>query len=112
MAGATINVGQGGQYGNVLTDAEGFTYYTYSGDEEPSDLGDFEAVEAGDADTVGEGLDESMLGTEDVDGTSYLTYNGRRLYRYGGDAASGDVMGFGWNDEWYPLSDAGELVEQ
>ena len=110
--GATINIGQSDQYGEYLTDAEGGTFYTYTGAEEPSELGDFEAVEAGDADMVGEGLDESLLGTIDRDdGTSQLTYAGRPLYRYRGDVVAGDVLGHGFNDEWSALNAQGTDLE-
>ncbi len=108
----SVNIGQD-DMGDFLTDAEGRTLYTFSGsDDGMTDAEGWEAVEAGEEDTVGEGLDDSMLGTVDrEDGTSQLTYNGYPLYRYSGDAASGDTGGQGMDESWWMLGSDGEPIE-
>jgi predicted lipoprotein with Yx(FWY)xxD motif len=106
----TINVGEG-EFGRHLIDREGFAYYTYRSDEEPEDLGDFEAVEAGEDDTVGTGLDQDRLGTIDRDGIQYLTFNERPLYRYAGDVQPGDTLGHGLDEEWALIGEEGDLID-
>lgn len=101
----------GAEYGDVLTDPEQRAYYTYIGPDEPADLGDFERVEAGESDLVGEGLDQSLLGTQKVGGVQQVTYHDRPLFRYTGDANPGDTLGQGQND-FYLISPAGEPIEE
>jgi predicted lipoprotein with Yx(FWY)xxD motif len=110
---AALNISESDTSGPYLADAEGYTLYTYTGaDESQIDTSMWEPVEASDADTVGEGLDESLLGSVDRDGVQQLTYNNYPLYRYTGDAQPGDMSGQGMDESWYALSDLGEPIQE
>lgn len=110
---ATLNIMENVDYGPYVVDAEGRSLYIFTGEDESTiDTSLWEPVEATDADTVGEGLDETLLGSvAREDGAQQLTYNELPLYRYTGDLAAGDVMGQGMDDSWRLLSDLGEPVE-
>jgi hypothetical protein len=57
----------------------------------------FEAITAGEATLLGEGLDQNRIGEIDRDGVRQLTYNNRPLYRFTGEE----------NEDW--RTPAGEL---
>lgn len=103
--------------GEVLVDADGMTLYLFTNDEGTTTgaSGDLlEAwppltVESEDALVAGDDVDEALLGTaEQADGRIWVTYNGRLLYRYAGDAAPGDTDGHGLGDVWFAITPAGE----
>jgi predicted lipoprotein with Yx(FWY)xxD motif/cytochrome c5 len=63
--------------------------------------------------TVGEGLDQALLGTtERTDGTIQVTYGGWPLYAFIGDAAPSATAGQGMNDVWFLVSPAGGALGQ
>jgi predicted lipoprotein with Yx(FWY)xxD motif len=111
---ATLNIQENVAYGPYLVDAEGRSLYIYTGEDESMvDTTLWEPVEANDADTLGEGLDETLMGSvARDDGTQQLTYNEYPLYRYTNDLAPGDVMGQGMDDNWWLLSHLGEPIEE
>ena len=87
-AGTTIELGDS-QYGQVLFDEGGQAIYLF--DKETSDTSEcyddcaaeWPPVLTEGEPRVGEGLDESLLGTtERDDGTTQVTYNGHPLYFY------------------------------
>ena len=66
---------------------------------------------AGEIAEVGEGLDESLVGTiTRDDGTVQGTYNGWPLYYFSGDSAPGDVNGQGLNDVWWVIDASGTAI--
>ena len=113
---ATVSVASTG-IGEVLVGPDGKTLYLYA-----SDQGDTSAVPAdilsawppltvasADAAVVGEGVDESKLGTApQPDGSIWVTYNGHLLYGFSGDAGAGDTNGHKLGDIWFALTPAGD----
>ncbi len=103
--------------GDVLVDGEGMTLYMFDPDEQgESQCYDDCAtawpplVAEGDP-TVGEGLDEAMVGSvERTDGSMQVTYNDWPLYYWQNDAAAGDVTGQAVNDVWWVLGADGEPI--
>ncbi len=105
--GATVNVDENLNGTSILVDNEGFPFYTFTGTEEPADFVGFERAEAGEADTVGAGLDMAQLGSIDrEDGFSQLTYAGRPLYHYRGTTVTGSDS----TAEFANVGPQGELV--
>ena len=115
-ASATASVAMGdSQLGPVLVDAEGKTVYMFKPDSIETSACTDTCAQAWPPLTVdgkpagGEGVDAALLGTAArPDGTSQVTYNGHRLYRFSGDAAPGDTKGQGAGGVWYALTAAGE----
>jgi predicted lipoprotein with Yx(FWY)xxD motif len=63
--------------------------------------------------TAGDGLDSSLLGTQDANGETYPTYNGYLLYEYSADSAAGQANGQGlqsFGGTWYVLDSSGQPV--
>lgn len=61
--------------------------------------------------TLGEGIDDSLLGEATLpDGSKIVTYNKMPLYYWVGDSQPGDTNGQGVNDVWYVVSVDGEIV--
>jgi predicted lipoprotein with Yx(FWY)xxD motif len=118
-AAATISLAKNGDLGSILVDAEGYTLYLFTRDEQggaSTCYGDCEAnwppllVEDGEP-TAGEGLDSSLLGTVTRDdGTVQVTYNGWPLYYYAEDMAPGEANGQGVFDVWYAVTPLGETA--
>jgi predicted lipoprotein with Yx(FWY)xxD motif len=116
-AGTTVAIGDS-SLGPVAVDAEGMTLYMFKPDSvDASACADacaqtwlpltVDGTPAG-----GEGVDTALLATAPrADGSSQVTYNGHRLYRYSGDAAAGDTNGQGIGDVWFALTSAGEPVQ-
>jgi predicted lipoprotein with Yx(FWY)xxD motif len=103
--------------GEVLVDAEGMTLYMFDPDAqgESTCYDDCATnwpplVSEGEA-TVGEGLDEAMLGSvERTDGSMQVTYNDWPLYYWAKDAAAGDVTGQAVGDVWWVVGADGEPI--
>jgi predicted lipoprotein with Yx(FWY)xxD motif len=118
---AVVKVGNAGDLGKVIVDAEGLTLYDFH-----ADKGTTSACYGGCATawppllTTGTpaatgGAQASLIGTtKRKDGTEQVTYNGHPLYLYVGDQKPGDATG---NDisqfgaQWYALLPNGEEPE-
>lgn len=103
--------------GDILADAEGRTLYAFT-----KDKGDQSACSGecatnwpaltGTA-TAGTGAQASLLSTSmQPNGTAQVTYDGRPLYYFAGDAKPGDTNGQGVGDVWFVLTADGALVQE
>lgn len=103
--------------GDVLVDSEGMSLYMFDPDEQGESTCYDECATAwpplvvdGEP-TVGEGLDEGLVGTvERDDGTMQVTYNDWPLYYWQDDEAPGDVTGQAVNDVWWVVGPDGEPI--
>ena len=103
--------------GNILTDADGYTVYLFTNDEQGAGTSACEGDCIAAWPVVGEitspsgALDADLVGTiERTDGTIQATYNGWPLYRFANDEAPGDTNGQGVNDIWWVLDSDGVAV--
>ena len=107
----------GGKLGDILVDGEGRTLYAFT-----KDKGD-QSVCSGDCATswpaltgtasAGTGVQAMLLSTSmQADGKSQVTYGGKPLYHFAGDAKPGDTNGQGVGNVWFTLTANGELVKQ
>jgi predicted lipoprotein with Yx(FWY)xxD motif len=103
--------------GTVLVDGGGRTLYAFTKDAGGRSNCNGECAAtwprlAAQGDPVaGKGVTASLLGTiQAADGTTQVTYGGRPVYRYGGDAQPGDANGQGLNGLWFALQADGSLV--
>ena len=112
----TVAVASSG-LGDILVDAEGRTLYAFT-----KDKGDQSACSGQCADnwpaltgtaTAGTGVQASLLSTAmQANGDSQVTYSGRPLYYFAGDAKPGDTNGQGVGDVWFALTADGQLVQK
>ena len=99
--------------GEVLVNEDQMTLYLFEQDtgDESTCTGacadTWPALEAEDP-TAGDGVDESLLSTND-DG--HVVYNGHPLYTYSGDEEPGDTNGQGVGGNWYAVSPDGEAIK-
>ena len=115
-SGVTVAVASS-RLGDILVDGDGRTLYAFT-----KDKGDQSACGGGCATnwpaltgpaTAGTGVQASMLSTSlQADGKSQVTYGGKPLYYFAGDAKPGDTNGQGVGDVWFALTANGELVKQ
>jgi predicted lipoprotein with Yx(FWY)xxD motif len=114
--GTTVAVASG-KLGDILVDGEGRTLYAFT-----KDKGD-QSVCSGDCATswpaltgtatAGSGAEATLLSTSmQADGKSQVTYGGKPLYHFAGDAKPGDTNGQGVGNVWFALTANGELVKQ
>jgi predicted lipoprotein with Yx(FWY)xxD motif len=114
--GATVAVASS-RLGDILVDGDGRTLYAFT-----KDKGDQSACSGGCATnwpaltgtaTAGTGVQASLLSTSmQADGKSQVTYGGKPLYYFAGDAKPGDTNGQGVGNVWFALTADGELVKQ
>jgi predicted lipoprotein with Yx(FWY)xxD motif len=115
-SGATVAVASS-SLGQILVDAEGRTLYAFT-----KDKGDQSACSGecatnwpaltGPA-TAGTGAQAALLSTStQANGTSQVTYDGRPLYHFAGDAKPGDTNGQAVGNVWFVLTANGELVQE
>lgn len=105
--------------GEVIVDAEGYTLYLFSQDQPNTSnctggcRDSWPPAEVAEGFTVGEGLDQSIFGTitRTDDGATQVTVNGLPLYRFGADAAPGDVNGQGVGGVWYAAGADGNAIQ-
>lgn len=101
--------------GEIIVDEAGSTLYLFVPDAQGESTC-YDECEATwpilpEVDSVGAGLDESLLGTTTrTNGDVQATYNGWPLYYFAGDAAPGDVNGQGINDVWWVVDATGAAV--
>jgi predicted lipoprotein with Yx(FWY)xxD motif len=102
--------------GDILVDADGRTLYVFT-----KDKGDQSACSGecaanwpaltGTA-TAGTGAQAALLSTAtQADGSSQVTYGGKPLYYFAGDAKPGDTNGQGVGSVWYAVTADGEVVQ-
>jgi predicted lipoprotein with Yx(FWY)xxD motif len=102
--------------GDILVDADGRTLYIFT-----KDKGDQSACSGecaanwpaltGTA-TAGTGAQAALLSTAtQADGSSQVTYGGKPLYYFAGDAKPGDTNGQGVGSVWYAVTADGEMVK-
>jgi len=114
--GVTVAVASS-RLGDILVDGDGRTLYAFT-----KDKGDQSACSGGCATnwpaltgtaTAGTGVQASLLSTSmQADGKSQVTYGGKPLYYFAGDAKPGDTNGQGVGNVWFALTADGELVKQ
>ena len=116
---ATVKTADNPSIGTIVVGATGLTLYHYADDhgsvvkcngacakEWPPVV-----VAAGAKPVAGPGITASRLGTvKRPDGRTQVTYAGWALYRFAGDARSGQINGQGFEKEWYALAPSGKIV--
>jgi predicted lipoprotein with Yx(FWY)xxD motif len=113
--GATVAVANS-KLGDILVDADGRTLYAFT-----KDKGDQSAC-SGDCATnwpaltgtatAGTGAQAALLSTAmQANGSSQVTYGGKPLYHFAGDAKPGDTKGQGVGSVWFAVTADGELVK-
>ena len=116
-AGGTTVAVASGKLGDILVDGEGRTLYAFT-----KDQGDKSACSGQCADnwpalegtaTAGTGVDASLLSSAmQAGGATQVTYGGRPLYYFAGDAKPGDVNGQGVGNVWFTVTAGGDLVQK
>jgi predicted lipoprotein with Yx(FWY)xxD motif len=104
--------------GEVLVDAKGRTLYVFTKDKSDQSVCSGKCAAAwpaltvsGDA-TAGTGVQASLLSTaKQANGSTQVTYGGKPLYYFAGDAKPGDTNGQGVGDVWFAVTADGELVK-
>ena len=103
--------------GQILTDADGYTVYLFTNDEQGAGTSACEGDCIAAWPVVGEitspsgALDADLVGSiERSDGTIQATYNGWPLYRFANDEVIGDTNGQGVNDIWWVIDAEGNAV--
>ena len=102
--------------GDILVDAAGRTLYAFT-----KDKGDQSAC-SGDCatnwpaltgtPTAGTGVQASLLSTSmQANGDAQVTYGGKPLYHFAGDAKPGDTNGQNVGNVWFAVGADGELVK-
>ena len=114
--GATVAVANG-KLGDILVDGDGRTLYAFT-----KDKGDQSACSGQCASnwpaltgaaTAGTGVQASLLSTSmQANGDTQVTYGGRPLYHFAGDAKPGDTNGQGMGSVWFVLTADGQLVKE
>lgn len=116
-AGQTISLRQT-SLGYVLSDATGRTVYMFEKDSATSSnctggcTSTWPPLTVSDQPTAGANLDASKLTTiTRSDGSKQVVYAGHPLYRYGADAAPGDVKGEGIGNFWFAVMADGSAAQ-
>jgi predicted lipoprotein with Yx(FWY)xxD motif len=116
-AGGTTVAVASSTLGDILVDGDGRTLYAFT-----KDKGDQSAC-SGDCATswpaltgpatAGTGVQASLLSTSmQANGKSQVTYGGKPLYYFAGDAKPGDTNGQDVGNVWFALTADGELVKE
>ena len=114
-SGTTIAVANS-KLGDILVDGDGRTLYAFT-----KDKGDQSACSGqcatnwpaltGTA-TAGTGVQAALLSTsKQANGSAQVTYGGKPLYYFAGDAKPGDTNGQGVGTVWFAVGGDGELVK-
>jgi predicted lipoprotein with Yx(FWY)xxD motif len=114
-----VNAAQNAALGKILVNSKGLTLYHYSaeGKNAVRCTGTCAAswppllIAAGGKPIAGPGVTASLLGTvKRPDGKVQVTYGGKALYLYSGDARAGDLEGQGAGGTWHALRPTGAVV--
>jgi predicted lipoprotein with Yx(FWY)xxD motif len=104
--------------GEVLVDAKGRTLYVFTKDKGDQSVCSGKCAAAWPALTVtggatpGTGVQASLLSTsKQTNGSTQVTYGGKPLYYFAGDAAPGETKGQGLNGVWFVVRGDGSLVQ-
>jgi predicted lipoprotein with Yx(FWY)xxD motif len=112
--GTTVAVASG-TLGDILVDGDGRTLYAFTKDQGGQSACSGQCADnwpalTGTA-TAGTGAQASLLSASmQANGDNQVTYGGKPLYYFAGDAKPGDVNGQGVGEVWFVLSADGELV--
>jgi predicted lipoprotein with Yx(FWY)xxD motif len=116
-AGGTTVAVASGKLGDILVDGDGRTLYAFTKDKGDQSVcsgkcaANWPALTG--AATAGSGVQASLLSTSmQANGDAQVTYGGRPLYHFAGDAKPGDTNGQGVGSVWFALTADGELVKQ
>lgn len=103
--------------GQAVGDASGFALYMYMPDSGGTPTctdtcaANWPPAATTGAPTAATGLDTKLLTTVmHPNGVTQVVYNGHPLYRYGGDAAPGDIGGEGRLGYWYLITPVGAKI--
>ena len=113
--GATVAVASS-KLGDILVDADGRTLYAFTKDQGDKSACSGECAAnwpalTGTA-TAGTGAQAALLSTSmQANGNSQVTYGGKPLYYFAGDAKPGDTKGQGVGSVWFAITADGELVK-
>jgi predicted lipoprotein with Yx(FWY)xxD motif len=114
-SGVTVAVANS-SLGDVLVDADGRTLYAFTKDQGDQSACSGECAAnwpalTGTA-TAGTGAEAGLLSSAmQASGSSQVTYGGKPLYYFAGDAKPGDIKGQGVGDVWFAVAADGELVK-
>lgn len=115
-SGTTVAVADS-RLGDILVDGEGRTLYAFTKDQGDQSACSGECATnwpalTGTA-TAGTGAQASLLSTAtQASGTDQVTYDGKLLYHFAGDAKPGDTNGQGVGTVWFAVAADGELVKE
>src|SRR5918994_4458080 len=115
-SGATVAVANI-SLGDVLVDPDGRTPYAFTKDQGDQSACSGECAAnwpalTGTA-TAGTGAQASLLSTAtQASGTDQVTYDGKLLYYFAGDAKPGDTNGQGVGTVWFAVAADGALVKE
>ncbi|HET9006115.1 MAG TPA: hypothetical protein VFQ04_05315 [Actinomycetes bacterium] len=115
-SGTTVAVANS-KLGDILVDGEGRTLYAFTKDQGDQSACSGECATnwpalTGTA-TAGTGAQASLLSTAtQANGTDQVTYDGKLLYHFAGDAKPGDTNGQGVGTVWFAVAADGALVKE
>jgi predicted lipoprotein with Yx(FWY)xxD motif len=115
-SGTTVAVANS-TLGDILVDGEGRTLYAFTKDQGDQSACSGECATnwpalTGTA-TAGTGAQASLLSTAtQASGNDQVTYDGKLLYYFAGDAKPGDTNGQGVGTVWFAVAADGELVKE
>jgi len=115
-SGTTVAVANS-KLGDILVDGEGRTLYAFTKDQGDQSACTGECATnwpalTGTA-TAGTGAQASLLSTAtQASGTDQVTYDGKLLYHFAGDAKPGDTNGQGVGTVWFAVAADGALVKE
>ena len=113
--GATVAVATS-KLGDILVDADGRTLYAFTKDKGDQSVCSGECATNWPAltgtPTAGTGAQAALLSTsKQANGSTQVTYGGKPLYYFAGDAKPGDTNGQGVGTVWFAVGGGGELVK-
>jgi predicted lipoprotein with Yx(FWY)xxD motif len=113
--GVTVAV-TSSELGDILVDGDGRTLYAFTKDQGDKSVCSGQCADnwpalTGDA-TAGTGAQAGLLSAAmQADGSNQVSYGGKLLYHFAGDAKAGDTNGQGVGKVWFVVGADGELVK-